>query len=411
MTVADLDAPEDDPVPERMSPLRVTILCAAMVALGPLAMALYTPAMPAIGAEYGAGHDAVKMTLTAYFAGFATAQLVAGPLSDAMGRKAVVYIFFTLFSAATLWAVTATSIEELIAARALQGIGASAGIAISRAVVRDLFTGDASSRIMNGIGLVLAVGPAIAPTIGGLTLEVLPWQAVFGLMLLYAVAVMAAVRLRLSETVRRDMTRFRPRALAENYGHVLRNRVFQAAALLTGGSMGAIYAQATILPFVLIEEVGLTPAGYGLAMILQTGSFFIGSLVMRRMLGRRSARALAPVGLAFIAAGGAASLVHLAGVAPSLLNVMGPVALYAFGIGFVMPYSTTAALGPFPRMAGAAAALTGFAQLFSGFLGGMLAALFTDPAFALGLVAPVMSACACLAWLGLRRIDGGDSAD
>lgn len=411
MTVADIDAPEDDPVPERMSPLRVTILCAAMVALGPMAMALYTPAMPAIGAEYGAGHDAVKMTLTAYFAGFATAQLIAGPLSDAMGRKAVLYIFFTLFSVATLWAVTASSIDELIAARALQGIGASAGIAISRAVVRDLFTGDASSRIMNGIGLVLAVGPAIAPTIGGLTLEVMPWQAVFGLMLLYAVAVLAAVRLRLTETVRRDMSRFRPRALAENYGHVLRNRVFQAAALLTGGSMGAIYAQATILPFVLIEEVGLTPAGYGLAMILQTGSFFVGSLVMRRMLGRRSARDLAPVGLTFIAAGGVASLVHLAHVEPSLLNVMGPVALYAFGIGFVMPYSTTAALAPFPRMAGAAAALTGFAQLFSGFLGGMLAALFTDPAFALGVVAPVMSACACLAWLGLRRIDGPGAAD
>lgn len=407
MTVADFDAPAPEKAaPERMSPLRVTILCAAMVALGPLAMALYTPAMPAIGAEFGAGHDAVKMTLTAYFAGFATAQLVAGPLSDALGRKATLYIFYTLFSLATLWAVTAVTIEELIAARALQGIGASAGIAISRAVVRDLFTGDASSKIMNGIGLVLAVGPAIAPTIGGLTLEVLPWQAVFGLMLVYAVGVLAAVRLRLAETVTRDMSRFRPRALARNYATILRSNAFRAAALLTGGSMGAIYAQATILPFVLIDEVGLTPSQYGLAMILQTGSFFCGSLVMRQMLRRHSARSLAPVGLVFIALGGAASLVHLTHAAPTLLNVMGPIGLYAFGIAFVMPFSTTAALAPFaPRIAGAAAALTGFAQLFSGFVGGMLAALFADPALALGVVAPAMSAAACLAWIWWRAID------
>ena len=167
--------------PRRMSPARVAMLCAAMVAIGPLAMALYTPAMPIIAAEFGAGAEGAKLTLSAYFAGFALAQLVAGPLSDAIGRKATLYVFFALFSAATIWAVGATSIEGLIAARALQGVGASAGIAVSRAVVRDLFTGDASSKIMNAIGLMLAIGPAIAPTIGGLTLQVAPWQAVFAL--------------------------------------------------------------------------------------------------------------------------------------------------------------------------------------------------------------------------------------
>ena len=139
MTAVDVEPPAPAAAAPKMTPGRTTAICAAMVALGPLAMALYTPAMPAISAGMGVASEAVKMTLTAYFAGFALSQLVAGPLSDAMGRKATLFVFFTLFAAATLWAISAEDIEHLIAARALQGAGASAGIAVSRAIVRDMF--------------------------------------------------------------------------------------------------------------------------------------------------------------------------------------------------------------------------------------------------------------------------------
>jgi len=396
MSVADL-LPTDAPRPA-MSPRRVTLVCAAMVALGPLAMALYTPAMPAIAADLGVSGPAVKMTLTAYFAGFALAQLVAGPLSDALGRRATLFWFTTLFVLATIWAITAQDIEHLIAARAVQGVGASVGVAVSRALVRDLYVGEASSRIMNAIGMTLAVGPAIAPTIGGLTLEILPWPAVFGLMLIYALALMALVHLRLEETVTRDMSRFRPRKLARNYAVLLRSRAFVSASLIMAGSAGTLYAQATLLPFVLIDQVGLTPAEFGMSMILQTGSFFLGGVVVRQLLKRHGARDLAAPGLALLVLGAGLLIPHATGSVPTLFNTMGPIGIYAFGIAFVMPFASTAAMAPFPHMAGAAAALLGFAQMGGGLVGGVIGASFGDPAVGLGIVAPVMALTAVLAF-------------
>ncbi|MGG7565544.1 multidrug effflux MFS transporter [Rhodovulum sp. DZ06] len=387
----------------------MTALSALMVALGPLAMALYTPAMPAIAADLGAEADLVKMTLTAYFAGFAVAQLVAGPLSDALGRKAVLYWFFGLFLVATLGAIAAQDIHQLIAARAVQGIGASAGIAVSRALVRDLFTGEDSSRIMNGIGLTLAVGPAIAPFIGGMTMQVLPWTAVFVLMLVYAVVAMLLFRTRLVETVTPDPSRFRPRSLSRSYGTLLRSRGFMAATLMVAGTVGTIYAQATLLPFVLIDEVGLTPAQFGISMIAQTGSFFLGSLTVRKLLQTRSARSITPVGLAFVAVGGALNLPHAFGLEPTLVNVLVPVAVYAYGIGFVMPFASTAALAPFPHIAGAASAMTGFSQMFAGLLGGMLGASFADPAVGLGVIAPLMGLSACIGWFAWRALPASET--
>lgn len=403
MSVAELPPDAAAPRPA-MTPRRVTLVCAAMVALGPLAMALYTPAMPAIGADLGVPGTAVKMTLTAYFAGFALAQLVAGPLSDALGRRATLFWFTTLFALATIWAITAEDIEHLIAARAVQGVGASVGVAVSRAVVRDLYVGEASSRIMNAIGMTLAIGPAIAPTIGGLTLEILPWPAVFGLMLIYSLALMALVHLRLEETVTRDMSRFRPRKLARNYGVLLGSRAFVSASLIMAGSAGTIYAQATLLPFVLIEQVGLSPAGFGMAMIIQTGSFFVGGAVVRVLLRGRGARALVAPGLALLLLGAGMLVPHALGTAPTLINTMGPIGVYAFGIAFVMPFASTAAMAPFPKVAGAAAALMGFAQMGGGLVGGLIGASVGDPSVGLGMVAPVMALTATGAYLVWRAL-------
>lgn len=407
MTIADFeDIPERIETAPRpaMTPFRVTALCAAMVAIGPLAMALYTPAMPAIGAQWGVSADAVKMTLTAYFAGFALAQLVSGPLSDALGRKATLLGFFSLFSVATLWALLSGSIEQLIAARALQGVGASAGIAVSRALVRDLFTGEKSSHVMNGIGITLALGPAVAPIVGGLTLEVLPWPAVFAIMLVYALGVMLAIHRMQTETVTRDLSRFRPVPLARSYGLLLRSPAFLASSMMLAGAVGTIYAQAPLLPFALIERVGLTPSEFGAAMMFQTGSFFLGSVTVRRLMATRKAAQLAPIGLMFFFAGGLASLPHLFGETPTLMNVMAPVAIYVFGVGFVMPFAMTAAMAPFPKIAGAASALSGFFQMGSGLVGGVLGAMFADPAEGLGAIAPVMCFIAAAGFLWWRSL-------
>ena len=384
-----------------MSARRVSLIAALFVAVGPFAMALYTPAMPEVVEAFGTTNGMVKLTLTLYFAGFACAQLIAGPLSDAIGRRPVIIGFMGLFAAASVLALLAPGIETLMAARFLQGVGASAGVAISRAVVRDLFEGHDSSQIMNTIGIILALAPALAPTLGGVLVTLAGWRSIFAVMALVGLIVIAVTATGLRETVIADRSRLNLRELMRSYGVLAGNRHFMTASLTIAGSMGALYTQATILPFVLMQQLGLSPTGFGVAMLLQSGSFFVGALVVRQLMKRFSAHRLVVPGLGFIGAGSLLFLTLLLRT-PDLIGVMGPVAVYTFGIAFVLPAMSTAALAPFPQIAGAASSLMGFLQMGAGLVMGSVAAAFADPLTALSVLIPILGATACLSYLSYR---------
>ncbi len=396
--------PSNPVTPPLMSERRVSLLGALLVAIGPLSMALFTPAMTEIVRAFGTTEAAVKMTLSLYFAGFALAQLVCGPLSDGFGRKPVAMAFMAIYLVASALALFAPTIEFLIAARFLQGVGAAVGVAISRAVVRDLFTNERSARIMNLIGMILGIGPAFAPTLGGVTMELFGWHAIFALMLVFGIAIVVVIHFALVETVARDMSRVRPGAVVRSYSQLLRSGYFMSSGLALGGAIGAFYTLAVVLPVILMGRLGLSPTQFGLGMLLQSGAFFSGSLVVRRAMGIYGAYRIMPAGLAFIAAGSIALAVLLRVMEPSFINVMGPVALYAFGAAFIMPAMSTASLAPFPHIAGAAAALGGFLQMGGGLVGGLLAGLFADPVTAIATVVPGLGLLAVLCWAWWRSL-------
>lgn len=387
-----------------MSERRVSLLGAVLVAIGPMSMALYTPAMPEIVHAFGTTEAAVKLTLSLYFAGFAVAQLICGPLSDGFGRKPVTYAFMGIFLVASLMALLAPTVELLIAARFLQGVGAAVGWAIARAIVRDLFTNERSARIMNLMGLILAAGPAFSPTLGGITMELAGWHAIFWLMFGAAVIIMLIVRFAMVETVQRDLSRIRPSALLGSYRSVLSSPYFVLSSLVLAGSVGTIYTQATILPFILMDRVGLTPSQFGVGMLMQSGLYFAGSLVVRQLLGRFGAFRIVPVGLAFIAAGSLSTAIGLHLFEPTFLLVMGPVAFFSFGLAFVLPAMSTATLAPFPHIAGAASSMSGFFQMGGGLVGGLVCALIGEPVVAMATVIPAMGLIGILAWTAWHRL-------
>lgn len=388
-----------------MSPTRTTVIGGLLIALGSVSMALYTPAMPALVGAFGTTMAMVKTTLTAYFAGFALAQLVCGPLSDAYGRRPVAFAFLGLYVAGGILAVLASSVEVLIAARLVQGVGAAVGVAISRAVVRDLFVGQDSAKVMNAIGIVLAIGPAVAPTLGGVLLQLTGWHSIFLAMAVVGLVALATVAFGLPETnASRDPAHARPLRVLATYGRLLVDRRFLVPAVTLGTSVGGIYALGTILPFVLIDRVGMTPTHFGFGMLAQTGSYAFGGLVARRLMTIWSADRLVLPALVLgaVAALATAALGRL--IEPSYAAVMVPVGIFAFGTAFVIPALSTAALAPFPTVAGSASALMGFIQMGGGFVGGMAATLFADPVIALGTIFPTMLAISVVvAWWGGRR--------
>lgn len=387
-----------------MSERRVSIIGALLVAVGPISMALFTPAMPQIVHAFGTTESAVKLTLSLYFAGFALAQLVCGPLSDGFGRKPVTFAFMAVYLCASVLAMLAPTVETLIAARFLQGVGAAAGWSIARALVRDLFTSDRSARIMNLMGLILAAGPAIAPTLGGLTMEIAGWHAIFVVMVAAGTAIVVVVAVFMRETVARDLSRIRPRGLLASYRAVLSEPYFLSSSLVIAGTVGMIYTQATILPFILMDRVGLTPGQFGVGMLMQTGLYFLGSIAVRLLLARVPAVRLVPVGLCFVLIGLIALVVGLRLWAPTFLLVMGPVAFVAFGIAFVMPAMSTAGLAAFPHQAGAAASMAGFFQMGAGLLGGLACAALGEPVTAMATIVPLMGLGGIAAWLWWRTL-------
>jgi len=387
-----------------MSERRVSIIGAMLAVIGPISMALYTPAMPELVRAFGTTDAVIKLTLSLYFFGFAFTQLIAGPLSDALGRRPVSLAFIAIYLVASIAAALSPRVDILLVARLAQGIGASVGIATSRSIVRDLFTGEQSSRIMNLIGLLLAIGPAIAPTVGGLMLIVASWRAIFMIMVAAGAALMLVIIFAMRETGHPDRALLRPWKFISSYALLLRSAHFLTASLAIGGSVGAIYTLATILPFVLVNEVGMSPQAFGIGMVAQTGSYFVGSLIARAMMRRLGADAIVPLGVAFMLVGAALIAVLSFAVTPTYLTVMGPVGVYAFGIAFIMPAMTTAALHPFPAIAGAASALMGFIQMGSGFAGGAVAALFIDPLVAMGIVIPGLATIATAGYLAHRAV-------
>ena len=387
-----------------MSERRVMLIGALLVAIGPVSMALYTPAMPEIVRAFGTTEAAVKLTLSLYFAGFALAQLVCGPLSDGFGRRPITIAFMGIYLAASVMALLSPNIHVLIAARFLQGVGAAVGVAMSRALVRDLFTHERSARIMNMIGMILAIGPAFSPVIGGVTMELFGWHAIFLLMVFAGCGIVAIALFAMRETVTRDLSRIRPAAILRSYATLFGSRYFMLSSLIMGGTVGTLYTLATMLPFVLIERAGLTETQFGLSMLMQSGSYFLGSVAVRFIMPKLGSRRLVPIGLALVVAGSTGLAVFLRIAEPTFLTVMAPIAFIAAGVAFVTPATTTASLAPFPHIAGAAAALAGFMQMGSGLVGSFAVVLVGDPVVAMSTVIPVMGLLALACWLAFRRL-------
>ena len=383
----------------RMSETRTSIIGAFLVALGPISMALYTPAMPELVHAFHTSESMIKLTLSLYFGGFACAQLVSGTLSDAFGRRPVTIGFMVIYLIGSLLSAFAPDVNVLIAGRLIQGIGASAGMTVARAIVRDQFTGNKSASIMNLMGMMLAVGPGLSPTIGSLALGAFGWQSIFVIMVVFSVAACLMVIFAMEETTVPDRTKARPGPILAGYAEILTDLRFVSGSLVISGAIGILYTLASVLPFVLIDRVGLTPLQYGIGMLMQSGSYFVGSIVVRSLLKRTAAINMMLPGLVQIAIGSAALVASVHFLPLGFWSIMLPVGLCAFGIAFVTPYMMTAAVAPFPHIAGSAAAMMGFAQMASGLVGGMICAAIGAPVFALQIVIPAFGMIAIVSYV------------
>jgi DHA1 family bicyclomycin/chloramphenicol resistance-like MFS transporter len=339
--------------------LALALLLGGLSAVGPLSMDMYLPGLPQLSGDLGASASASQLTLTACLAGLALGQLLAGPLSDRLGRRRPVLVGATVFAAASLACALAPSVEILIALRFAQGLGGAAGIVVGRAVVRDLYEGDAAARLFSSLMLVGGVAPILAPIIGALLLTVTDWRGIFTVLSMIAAALLIAAARGLPESLST------PSTSRGGTRTVLRDRRFVAYALCSGLMMGAMFAYIAGSPFVLQQIYGLSPQLYALVFATNGLGILAASYASRRLIGRATPAQLLNTGVAIGAAGAALLLAGVALDAP-IGVILVALMLVVSSIGLVNPNATALALADHPAQAGAASALLGTSQFLIG---------------------------------------------
>ena len=388
----------------------MALILGLLSAIGPFAIDMYLPALPAIGQSLGAEVGAVQWSLTAFFLALGVGQLLYGPVSDMLGRKPPLYFGLGLFTLASVGCALATDIDTLVALRFVQGLGAAAGMAIPRAVVRDLHTGTEAARLMSLLMLVFSVSPILAPLAGSALIAVTGWRGVFWAVALAATAGLALVFTTLSET--RPVSERVQSSLASAlraYGLLLRDRHYLGLVFIGGCAMSGFFVYLASSPFVLINHYGLTPTQYSLAFSVNAVAF-IGASQLTGALGERFG--LVRVVKAAASASGAMMLVllgyYLAGGDRLAVLIVLYFIASAF-MGLVIPTTSVLALEQHGAIAGTASALLGTLQMLTGAAAMGVVGLFSSGQplpMVVGMAAGALVGVA-LTWLTLGRVHSG----
>lgn len=389
---------------------QAALALALLLGLQPITTDVFLPALPELTRALGATLAQAQLTMSALILAFGVAQLVWGPVADRIGRRRVLLIGLTVYALASVGATLAGSIQTLVAWRVLQGAMLAAAVVCARALVRDLYEPTEGAQVMS-IGLSgLAVIALLGPMLGGVATLLAGWRSALGVVAAAGALTLAWVAWRLPETARELNPRATvPGPLLAQWVQIARHPVFVAWTLLISASYGGLFVILAGSSFVYIGVLGLTPLMYGVAMASNSVAYMVGTFVCRRWVARHGMAGAVRRGGAFTLAGGTAIVLLAWGGVASAWALLVPQWFFSFGHGLHQPCGQAGAVGPFPRAAGAAAALAGFVLALTAFVVGLWLGRSLDGTawpFALGIGFWSL-VTATIAWTLVQRLPGG----
>jgi DHA1 family bicyclomycin/chloramphenicol resistance-like MFS transporter len=356
---------------------RLAVILGALTAIGPLAIDMYLPALPAIARDLGVPIAAVQKSLPSYFIGISIGQALYGPLSDRFGRKPALYLGLGIFVSASLGCAFATSVTQLVVFRFLQALGGCAPLVVPRAVVRDYFDGPESVRMLSMLILVMMLGPILAPFIGGQLLIYFGWRSIFLLLAGYALTWLVLVAWLLPESLRPEQRRRDSLAvIARTYARILRDPAYLGWVLSGGLVFAGLLAYISGSSFVYIELFHVPPERFGLYFGANAIGLMIASQVNRYLAGRVRPEVIVRVALPVAVTAGATLLVDAYTGFGGFAGILVPLFCFVACHGFVGPNTTALAMSPYGAVAGSASALMGTLQFVLGAASGSLVSAF-----------------------------------
>ena len=382
------------------------LVLALLSATGPFATDLYLPSFPVMTQELGASATGVQLTLTAFLLGMAAGQLVFGPLSDRHGRFRPLVLGSAGFVLASVVCALAPSLAVLVGGRLVQGLCASAGVVIARAMVADLTTGATSARTFSLLMTIGGVAPVVAPTVGGLLADSLGWRGVLWVLAGLALVMFLCVVAVLSESQPLSSRSSGP--LLAGLGSVVSKRKFLGYAVLFASTFGVLMSYISASPFVYQNLMGLSASVYGIAFGVNAMGLVGAGFISARLARRIPPRKTVTVAVSVLLAMSLAVLALSVGGAPPLLLAV-PIFFAASSVGFIMGNTTSLALAEVGLAAGSGSAVLGGGQFFAGALVSPLTGLAgKESAVPLAIIMTLSAAVAVAALVATRTRQPAD---
>jgi MFS transporter, DHA1 family, multidrug resistance protein len=396
---------------EKASPgavLRIAIILGVLSAFGPLSIDMYLPALPNVAISLNAGASLAQLSLTACLLGIALGQIFVGPISDVRGRRGPLLAGLLIYALSSLSCVLAPTIWAFIIMRFIQGLAGAAGIVISRAAVRDLYSGPEMTRFFSLLMLVNGVAPILAPVLGGQILQFTSWRGVFIVLSVIGALMLVTVLGGLRETL--------PPALRSSgslthtwitFRTLFRNRNFMGCALSQGFVTAAMFAYIAGSPFVIQNIFGASPQLFSLFFAINGLGIIIASQITGRLAGRVSDRKLLITGLA-MAFGGGLLLLAMILMGGGLYTILLPLFLVVSSVGVVSTSSFALAMQDQAKAAGSASALIGLLSfIFGGFMAPLVGIAGSHTALPMGITIAASETIAVMCYVWLVRSNHG----
>jgi DHA1 family bicyclomycin/chloramphenicol resistance-like MFS transporter len=367
--------------------LRLVLVLGFLIALGPLTIDMYLPALPTITADLQTTAAAVQLTLTGTLAGLAFGQLLVGPLSDAIGRRTPLLAGVGVHILASVLCVVAPDLAVLGGLRVLQGLGAAAAAVVAMAIVRDLFVGLPAAKLFSRLMLVMGAAPILAPTLGGIVLGWTDWRGVFVVLALFGVAILGVTAVALPETLPAERRRSGGvLGTLRTYGGLLKDRTFVGLILVAGLAMAAMFAYVSGSSFVFQQQYGMDEQQFGFVFGAGAVGLITATQFNVRLLRRWTPSQILLSALLFGALSGVVLLVLAATGIGGLPGVLVPLWLVLASAGLALPNAPALAMSRHGEAAGTAAALMGAVQFGVGALAAPLVGVLGTGAVSMAAV-------------------------
>jgi DHA1 family bicyclomycin/chloramphenicol resistance-like MFS transporter len=343
---------------------QLTVVAALLAMVGPFSIDAYLPSFPAIEIAFGISRAMLSQSLAVYLVAFAVSTLFWGPLSDRIGRRLVILISLSLYAIASIGCALSEQSSSFMLFRVLQGLAASGGFIASRAMIRDAHDAQSAHRAMSQVTLLFAIAPAIAPVLGAWLHNYFGWRSVFWFLAGYG-GLLVLLAVFIEETLAIDKRQsFHPTSVFKVYIKTLLHKQFPLMSLSLTFAFAGLFLYIAGSPTVIYDFLGLGSNDFGLQFIPMVIGMMSGAFVSSFLSHRSSGNRIIYYAFTIMIVAVLLNLLQLALFEPGVLNIIGPLVVYVFGLAMLMPAITIRALDCFPHNRGAAASMQGFFQMF-----------------------------------------------